>query len=181
MSIEQVKTVGAELKELRINYNEPLVIVVFGNMGVGKTTIASQIGQRLGKPVLSSDYFRRKRFPNMQYKSWHSTVAMEDMLKEAQNLIDNGTSSVILDATFSKKEYRDNAKLLAEKNGKQVIWVEVVCQKDLVGSGNIDGIFVERKKDELSDIETRIVIDNSDRSKNKEEQIQELVDRVVVD
>lgn len=180
MSAEQVKGLGAELAELRINLHEPSVIVVLGKPGVGKTAIANEIAGRLGTLSLNSDEFRRKRFFNNQYEDWHSSVAMWDLILKAGKLFETDKPSIVLDATFSKEKYRKNARKLAEKYGKRIIWVEVVSNQLESKSENIDGQWVTRNEDMLTDIGQRIVVDNSVRSKNKEEQIKRLVDQFVV-
>ncbi|QQG41520.1 MAG: ATP-binding protein [Candidatus Woesebacteria bacterium] len=176
MGIEKVKATGFESKELRISVSEPIVVVVFGKIGVGKTTIANEISLRLETPTLSSDVFRRKRISEIQYEPWHSEVALEDMLDNAQKLFDEGAHSVVLDATFSKLEYRQKAVGLAQRNNKKVVWIEVVCEEEVAGKGNIDGQYISREVDSPMDIEERIVIDNSIRTQNIEEQIKTLVD-----
>jgi len=180
MSAEQVKGLGAELAELRINLHEPSVIVVLGKAGVGKTAIANEIAGRLGAVSLNSDQFRRKRFSDIQYEEWHSSAVLWNMILKARELFEAGGPSIVLDATFSKEKYRENARKLAEKYGKRIIWVEVVSNQSELRSENIDGQWVTRNEDALIDIGQRIVVDNSVRCKNKDEQIKRLVDQFVV-
>ncbi len=179
MSAEQIKAIGFELIELRISVTDPVLVVVFGKIGVGKTTIANEIGLRLETPTLSIDVFRRKRFSEIQYEPWHSEIALKDAIDYAQKLFNEGAPSVVLDATFSKLEYRQKAMELAQRNNKKIIWIEVICDNGTAGKGKIDGKYVLREFDTPADIKARIVINNSARAQNTEEQIRNLVDNFV--
>lgn len=166
--------------ERLIALHEPVVLVVFGKVGVGKTSIANEFGRRMNAVVLSSDGFRRKRFQGMQYEGWHSDVAFTDMIIKARKLFGEGASSVIFDATFSKREHREEVKRFAEGFGKKIVWIEVICPGSLAGKGNIDGVLVARERDETADIEDLIIVDNSDRVEDVGKKIRNLVDQLVV-
>lgn len=167
-------------KELKIELKEPCLVVVFGKAGVGKTLIASEIAQRLQATKLSSDDFRRTRFGASDYRSWHSAVAMIDVMRRAQNLLTGGARSLVLDATFSKEFYRQDARELGKRNGRRLVWVEVVSNKS--DSKNINGPLVAREADCLDDVPERVVVDNSDWvSWPKEKKVKLLVDQLFLD
>ena len=98
--------------------SEPLLLVVMGRIGTGKTTVARQLASELDWPVFSSDQIRKtlsgvpltmRTAPELRAK-----VYSEQMTKKTyQNLLKNGLDAVpnhggvILDATFSSRTYRD--------------------------------------------------------------------------
>jgi aminoglycoside phosphotransferase family enzyme/predicted kinase len=125
-----------------VSGSEPLLLVVMGRIGTGKTTVARQLASELDWPVFSSDQIRKtlsrvsltiRTAPELRAK-----VYSEQMTKETyQNLLKNGLAAVpshggvILDATFSNRASRD---LLRDECAKgrvpfQVIELEADYQK----------------------------------------------------
>jgi uncharacterized protein len=98
--------------------SEPVLLVVMGRIGTGKTTVASQLAREFDWPLFSSDQIRKalsgvplrvRTAPELRAK-----VYSEQMTKETyQNLLKNGLAAVashggvVLDATFSSRTYRD--------------------------------------------------------------------------
>ena len=98
--------------------SEPLLLVVMGRIGTGKTTVARQLASELDWPVFSSDQIRKtlsgmplttRTAPELRAK-----VYSEQMTKKTyQDLLKNGLAAVpshggvVLDATFSSRAYRD--------------------------------------------------------------------------
>ena len=122
--------------------SEPLLLVVMGRIGTGKTTVARQLASELDWPVFSSDQIRKtlsgvpltiRTAPELRAK-----VYSEQMTKKTyQNLLKNGLDAVpshggvILDATFSNRTCRD---LLRDECAKvrvpfQVIELEASYQE----------------------------------------------------
>jgi uncharacterized protein len=98
--------------------SEPVLLVVMGRIGTGKTTVARQLAREFDWPLFSSDQIRKalsgvplrvRTAPELR-----ATVYSEQMTKETyQNLLKNGLAAVashggvVLDATFSSRTYRD--------------------------------------------------------------------------
>ena len=98
--------------------SEPLLLVVMGRIGTGKTTVARQLASELDWAIFSSDQIRKtlsgvpltiRTAPELRGK-----VYSEQMTKETyQNLLKNGLAvvpshgGVVLDATFSSRACRD--------------------------------------------------------------------------
>ena len=98
--------------------SEPVLLVVMGRIGTGKTTVASQLAREFDWPLFSSDQIRKalsgvplrvRTAPELRAK-----VYSKQMTKETyQNLLRNGLAAVashggvVLDATFSSRTYRD--------------------------------------------------------------------------
>jgi aminoglycoside phosphotransferase family enzyme/predicted kinase len=136
-SEEQTKR-AARYFRLALRYattgSEPLLLVVMGRIGTGKTTVARQLASELDWPVFSSDQLRKtlsgvpltlRTAPELRVK-----VYSEQMTKETyQNLLKNGLDAVpnhggvILDATFSSRTYRD---LLRDESAKARVPFQII-------------------------------------------------------
>ena len=107
--------------------SRPLVLAVMGPIASGKSTLAHALGAELGWEVYSSDYVRKKMagFPLYERsgaaarRRLYSAAMTEDtydrLLTTAEAQAKNG-HSVILDATFARREHRE---LLAERFGRR--------------------------------------------------------------
>jgi len=114
-----------------------------GLVGTGKTTVAQALGKRLGLVVVSSDVVRKKlagipvaehRFEEYRggiYSEDFSRRTYDEMLTEAEEFLSRG-QSVILDASFKKREYRLQAKALAGKMGADFLVIECVLDEKTV-------------------------------------------------
>src|SRR6266567_2342834 len=114
--------------------SEPLVLVVMGRVGTGKTTIAKQLASELGWRIFSSDEIRKtlacvplteRTPPELRDKLYSEQMTMRTYKK----LVENGLgplathSGVILDATFSSGANRD---FLREQCAKANVRLQVV-------------------------------------------------------
>src|SRR5262249_50369565 len=94
--------------------SEPLVLVLMGRVGVGKTTVAKQLARELDWPVFSSDEIRKtlagvplaqRTPPELRDKIYSSQMTQRTYRK----LVEDGRGAlkknrgVILDATFSTR------------------------------------------------------------------------------
>lgn len=147
------------------------IIVVFGLSGTGKTTISFWLASKMLIPVLSSDLFRKKRFGSRQYQESHSEEAMVDLLFESQRLFNSGIEKLIVDATFTKKKYRDMLFRFANENNSRVVWIEVKTKDQGFGSHNFDGLETYRLFDELKDVPDRLVYVNTFDDRSNFEQL----------
>ena len=118
--------------------SEPLVLVIMGRVGTGKTTVARQLASELGWPVFSSDEIRKtlagipitERTPQERRGEVYSPRMTERTYKK---LVDDGLAAVatfacgILDATFSTRALRQFlCKRCAEANVRlQVVELDV--------------------------------------------------------
>jgi predicted kinase len=117
----------------------PVVVLVGGAPGTGKTTVAAAIADRLAHVVLSSDEVRKDivgmpRFDHAYaepmagiYTSEMTARTYDELLKRAQRLVSMG-ESVILDASWSRAVDRKRARDAATAAGSTV--VEVRCELD---------------------------------------------------
>lgn len=124
----------------------PCVFVFMGKVASGKSALAEALGKETGWAVHSSDRLRKTLAgtPLNQRGSEEERAALyapamtqrtyEALFKEAVAALRNG-ESVIVDATFSKREHREALKVRLKAEGCVVRWIEahaseaVVCER----------------------------------------------------
>jgi uncharacterized protein len=126
--------------------SEPLVLVIMGPVGIGKTTVAKQLATELGWPVFSSDQIRKKLagvpLTERTAATLRDKIYSEQMTEQTyKKLLEDGLAAVarcsrkrrprqesphngvILDATFSS---RANRKFLRDACAKAGVHLQVV-------------------------------------------------------
>jgi aminoglycoside phosphotransferase family enzyme/predicted kinase len=113
------------------------VILVGGGPGVGKTTLAQELGAHFGFPVVSTDEVRKDltltphgehRFASPGegiYEPSSTAVAYDELRSQAEIILRNGTG-VVLDGSWSRDVDRRAARQLAELRGAEIVEVECV-------------------------------------------------------
>ena len=102
-----MKPLFPELRSLSFG----VIIVVFGPVASGKSTIAKTVAERLpGSRLISSDMFRRKTYSRL--------IREVERLRELHKY-------VVVDGTFYKRKWRDELLRVAEDT--PVVWVYVRC------------------------------------------------------
>lgn len=110
--------------------NRPYIIVMCGLQGAGKSTVAGIIAGRLQATLYRSDVIREElsgqgKLPREKFSPEANDIVYAEMAKKAQDQIQIGRS-VLMDATFSKKKYRDQMQRLANDLGVGFQVVEVI-------------------------------------------------------
>lgn len=121
----------------------PILIVVCGIIATGKSTVAKKIFGATGIEMLRSDRVR-KELAGMSpeehayepygkgiYSPEFSKKTYEEMMDRAKDRLSKG-SSVILDATFSKKWQRQAAKEAALSEGARFLCIETVTPDEVI-------------------------------------------------
>jgi aminoglycoside phosphotransferase family enzyme/predicted kinase len=118
----------------------PMLLLVAGLMGTGKSHLAAALGRRTGTAVLASDHVRkelaaselarlnaavasRAEYGQGIYSAEWNQRTYNALLERAQALL-RVRRSVILDATFSRRFDRQRAFALAHKEGAEPVLVE---------------------------------------------------------
>jgi hypothetical protein len=126
-----------------VQFARPLIRVVCGLTATGKSTLAKEMAETFGLPWLRSDVIRKEMFGKrpeeenvMEYgKGMYSEEATSltygKMLRMAREELENGRS-VILDATFSQKKFREEALRLARDTGVNIVFIECVCNQETI-------------------------------------------------
>jgi aminoglycoside phosphotransferase family enzyme/predicted kinase len=116
--------------------SEPVVIVVMGRVGAGKTRVAKQLARELDWPVFSSDKIRKtlagmpltERTPQQLRDKLYSDQMTQQTYKK---LLENGLAAlathtgVVLDATFANRGNRDFLRKQCNKANVRLQVVEV--------------------------------------------------------
>jgi aminoglycoside phosphotransferase family enzyme/predicted kinase len=115
--------------------SSPTVIVLCGRIGSGKSTMAKKLSELLGLPYASSDIIRKrssaaalhKRTEEeekaMLYSEEKTNEVYGQLLNHALETLKKG-SSIVLDATFAKKERRANFMAAMEQEQRSYYFVE---------------------------------------------------------
>jgi predicted kinase len=121
-----------------------LLVVIFGLMGVGKSTVAKALGEARGWPVIHSDVLRkalaglapttpaRFEFGHGIYSEDFSRKTYTEMRRRAEELLDGGAARVILDASFKSAGERARVRELAREKEARAAFVFCYCPKEVV-------------------------------------------------
>lgn len=120
--------------------SQPVVLIVMGRVGTGKSTISKHLAEKLNIDRYSSDYIRKslaglpltERTPETKRPSLYSremsAKTYGTLKSKAEEAASNG-ESVILDATYSRQEGREKLT-------------------DLLDSADIDFVFIETRAED---------------------------------
>lgn len=116
----------------------PLVIVVMGRIGTGKSTVAKKLSECLGCAHINSDEVRKTLagIPLTQqtdraqrrtlYASSMTRKVYASMRQMAMDAVDRD-QSVVLDATYRTAAERRRLKQVCKKEGISIRWVEMIA------------------------------------------------------
>jgi aminoglycoside phosphotransferase family enzyme/predicted kinase len=122
--------------------SRPLLIVMVGLVGSGKTTLANVLAQRLGSVHISSDVTRKRLagIPENEprydepasgiYSPEFNRKTYDAMFKQGEEVIKDG-DSVILDAAFLRQSERERACTMAQELGADYLVVECRLSPEL--------------------------------------------------
>jgi len=115
--------------------SRPAIIVVSGVIGTGKSTIAKALTEELSFDVISSDIVRKKisGVPKFErkYEGYDAGLYSGDVTEKtysemfdvAEDIIKNGKSAII-DASFSKKKWREHIVKLSKNFDSRIYFIE---------------------------------------------------------
>lgn len=121
-----------------------LVVVIFGLMGTGKTTLARRLGLARGWPVVHSDAVRkalaglapttpiREKFGQGIYDEGFSARTYTEMRRLAGEHLAAGGAGVILDASFKSARERQLARELAREHDAGAAFILCRCPVETV-------------------------------------------------
>jgi predicted kinase len=125
--------------EFRAKLGQPVLLVVRGLTGTGKTTLASRLSEVLEIERLETDAIRRELFGESRspaeygaalYQPEMRARVYEEMLRRAKCLIDSGRSAIV-DGTFLTAQSRLDALLLAAGGRAVPLVVHCHCSDEV--------------------------------------------------
>jgi uncharacterized protein len=117
---------------------KPLLFVVCGLSGTGKSTVAQKIAVDYHATQINTDVVRKEHAGIDQFERHHDQFntglydpkniddTYEQVMRRAETELSKGRN-VVLDATFQKKNYRDIGSHIAQKHHASMILVQCVC------------------------------------------------------
>ncbi|MFB6111790.1 MAG: AAA family ATPase [Halobacteriaceae archaeon] len=109
----------------------PALLVVCGPPGVGKTTVAETLQERLDARLLRTDLIRKELFPEPEYTDSEEAAVYGELLDRAVATL-RDDRAVVLDGTFHDRAYREEAATVASEAGADCQIVRVTCEEDVV-------------------------------------------------
>jgi len=147
-----------------------LLVAVGGLPGVGKTTVSTQITDRLDAVRLRTDVLRKELFDTPTYSATE-TQTVYQMLYDRTGKHLAADRPVVLDATFRRRSQRDRLATLAETHQAAFQFVHVGCDDAVVrrrlatrkgDASDADVAIYEQLKEEFESVRREhIQIDNS--------------------
>lgn len=108
-----------------------VLVVVCGLPGVGKSTVAAEVADRVDGRRLRTDVVRKEILPDPQYTPEETGMVYGELFRRAYEVVGAGTS-VVLDGTFKNRTFRRRAAALAEELGVEFLLFHVVCETEVV-------------------------------------------------
>jgi aminoglycoside phosphotransferase family enzyme/predicted kinase len=117
----------------------PLIIVIGGLTGTGKSALASALAGCTATEVISTDRIRHTLFGTSKspakYESGHYRPELrrqvyQELFNQAREYLDNG-QSVALDGTFLTNDLRLRAIELGKQHGAIPVFVECECSREI--------------------------------------------------
>lgn len=123
--------------------SSPLVLIIMGPIGSGKTTLAHALAQELGWSVLSSDTIRKTIAglsawePSPEWmRPWLYSAEMtrrtyRQLWESAEELV-RFQGGAIVDATFARRDLREPFRNWAQQRGIRLLFVELSAPTEVL-------------------------------------------------
>jgi aminoglycoside phosphotransferase family enzyme/predicted kinase len=117
----------------------PLVVVMCGVGGTGKSTLAAALAERSGLTHLGSDQVRKElsgirvaeRAPPRAYDREHTQRTYAELAARAAAAVESHGGAIV-DATFSNRAHRAMLLRAVEERGARVLWVECWAPREVL-------------------------------------------------
>ncbi|WP_208023537.1 AAA family ATPase [Halorussus pelagicus] len=139
----------SEMEPLDARQETPQFVVVCGLPGVGKTTVAEDVAERLDGRLLRTDVVRKDILDDPDYTEEEGRMVYRELFERAGDTVEAGRS-VVLDGTFKDAADRERALELAESLDARFRLVKVECDESVVRER------IESREDDASDADFEI-------------------------
>ena len=129
--VSDTERLSQSLKELPEPVARPILVVVSGLPGTGKSCFCRQLAERLPSVILESDALRKTIFPSPSYSLEESARLFKAIRFLIERLVKRGIS-VIMDATNLTERYREYFYSIADRLGVKLVLVRVEAPPSLV-------------------------------------------------
>jgi len=171
-----------------------MLIIICGLPGVGKSTVGQMLRAKLREQVIESDQLKptKKILDGLKNRSfWEKEVktsVYNTLFSNGAKRLMNG-QSVILNATFFKKVYVDQAKRLAELFKTKLYIIEVKCDEEITKK-RIEKRFKDKESEVTMKtyhiiksksepiVEKKIIIYNNEGKKELEKQVDKIIKKI---
>jgi predicted kinase len=126
-----IKRLIMSLGDLPESSASPVLIVVSGLPGTGKSYLSARLAEKLDYIILESDAIRKQMFSSPVYSAEESTSLFRVIHQLIEYLLKIGVS-VILDATNLSESHREHLYNIAEKCHSRLVLVETKAPPELV-------------------------------------------------
>ncbi len=166
-----------------------MLIIICGLPGVGKSTAGKLLRTKLKKVELETDKLKPINvLEDLKFKKEVKTSVYNTLFENGVKRLATG-GSVILNATFFKKAYRDQAEELAKKFGTKLYIIDVKCPEEIAlkrikkryesGESDVTAKVYYIIKNQFEPIKRqRFEIDNAESLKNLEKQIDIIIKKI---
>jgi aminoglycoside phosphotransferase family enzyme/predicted kinase len=122
--------------------SKPTVLIVMGRIASGKSTLARALGRELDCEIISSDrvrkrlacvplYERKEKSARRLYSEAMTKETYNILFRDAASQLDRN-ASVILDATFGRRQHRDELSRLLDSKGAAYRFIEAQAPEEVL-------------------------------------------------
>lgn len=108
-----------------------MLVVVCGLPGVGKSTVAEEVAERVDGRRLRTDEVRKEILPDPNYTPEETGMVYGELFRRGHEFLQAGTS-VVLDGTFKNRVFRERAAALADDLDVPFRLLKVECDEPVV-------------------------------------------------
>jgi len=125
------------------------LVVVCGVPGVGKTTVAERVAERLDAELFRTDVVRKELDPDPSYTEAETERVYEEIVRRGREAAIDGPGAV-LDGTFKERHLRERVDAAVEGVAVDPRYVKVECDERVVRER------IDRRQDDESDADYEV-------------------------
>ena len=127
----------------------PVLTVVCGLPGAGKTTVGKMVADHYETDLLRTDIVRKDLFTDPDYTDKEERTVYAELLDRAREDL-NADTPAVLDGTFHRQQYRDQAREMVLSQDASVQLMKVECSESVVRDR------IQARTDDASDADFEI-------------------------